>query len=215
MKIWNALIVGIGGTGVITLKRILEYAALKDPKIGKLIGAEKHGLAQREGSVDVHVRFLILDPNETKDEYFLTSPTIPVGGSDLAIGIEPVELLRDAKFFSQKTTFIVNTYTIPPPSVISERNTYPAFETIIKTLKETSGSKDFLIIDATKIAIEEMGEALFGNNILLGAALATGKIPLEKTLIEKVLREQVKQADRNIDALNLGYQRGLDIIQKK
>ncbi len=214
MKIWNALIVGIGGTGVITLKTILEHAALKDAKIGKLLGAEKHGLAQREGSVDVHVRFLILEPNEPMDEYFLSSPTIPIGGSDLAIGLEPVELLRDAIFTSEKTTFIVNTYTVPPPSVISEVASYPPFETIIKALKEISGSNDFLIIDATEIAIQEMGDALFGNNVLLGAAIATGKIPLEKKLIEDVLKEQLKRADLNIKAIDLGYERGLEILKK-
>ncbi|MHA1301209.1 MAG: 2-oxoacid:acceptor oxidoreductase family protein [Candidatus Helarchaeota archaeon] len=214
MKIWNALIVGIGGTGVITLKRILEYAALKDKKVGKLIGAEKHGLAQREGSVDVHVRFLILDENETLDENYLSASTIPIGDSDLAIGIEPVELLRDGKFTSEKTTFVLNTYTMPPPSVISERNSYPSLEEIVNALKDISGSNDFLIIDSTKIAIEEMGDALFGNNILLGAALATGKIPLDKKLIEEVLTEQVKQAQKNIEALNLGYQRGLKLYRK-
>jgi len=214
MKIWNALIVGIGGTGVITLKRILEYAALKEKKVGKLIGAEKHGLAQREGSVDVHVRFLILDENETLDENYLSASTIPIGDSDLAIGIEPVELLRDGKFTSEKTTFVLNTYTMPPPSVISERNSYPSLEEIVNALKDISGSNDFLIIDSTKIAIEEMGDALFGNNILLGAALATGKIPLDKKLIEEVLTEQVKQAQKNIEALNLGYQRGLKLYRK-
>ncbi|MHA1378852.1 MAG: 2-oxoacid:acceptor oxidoreductase family protein [Candidatus Helarchaeota archaeon] len=214
MRIWNALIVGIGGTGVITLKRILEYAALKDPKVGKLIGAEKHGLAQREGSVDVHVRFLILDENETKDETFLSAPTIPIGDADIAIGIEPVELLRDSKFTSDKTTFVINTYTMPPPSVISELNIYPSLENIVDALKDISGSNDFLIIDSTKIAIEKMGDALFGNNILLGAALATGKIPLDKELIEQVLTEQVKQAEKNIEALNLGFKRGLNLYKK-
>ena len=59
-----------------------------------------------------------------------------------------------------------------------------------------------------------MDDALIGNNILLGAALATRTIPLEKKLIEETLTEQVKQAQRNIDALNIGYNKGKDLLNK-
>ncbi len=51
----NILISGVGGQGVITLKKILSYASIKEGKF--FCASELHGLSQRGGSVSVHFRF--------------------------------------------------------------------------------------------------------------------------------------------------------------
>jgi len=51
----NIIICGLGGQGVITLTRILANAALLDNYDVKT--SELHGLSQRGGSVETHVRF--------------------------------------------------------------------------------------------------------------------------------------------------------------
>lgn len=51
----NIIISGTGGQGVITLTRILAHAALLENYDVKT--SELHGLAQRGGSVETHVRF--------------------------------------------------------------------------------------------------------------------------------------------------------------
>lgn len=206
MRIWSAIIAGIGGTGVITLKRLIEHASVKDPKVRKMFGAEKHGLAQREGSVDVHLRLLLADPEEEHDEYYLTSPTLSIGEADLAIGLEPVEILRNAKFTSEKTTFVINPYKIPPPSTISELAKYPSIDEIVNALEDISKSNRIYVINATELAIKHLGDPLFTNNIVLGAALATNKVPIDKKLFEEVMSAQVKDKDLNIKALKIGLE---------
>jgi len=208
------MFVGIGGQGTITLKRIVEYAALKEPKIKKIIGAEKHGLAQREGSVDVYVRFLIADENDKIPKYYLTSPTIGIGEADLVIGLEPVEVLRNAKYTSKDTIFIINTNTIPPPSSISGLVKYPSIEQIEKAIKDISGSSKMILFNATEIAIQKMGDAVYTNNIVLGAAIASGSIPIQKKAIEETIIEQLKNPKKNIDALNIGFQIGTEMFSK-
>ncbi|NHI91766.1 MAG: hypothetical protein EAX96_04620 [Candidatus Lokiarchaeota archaeon] len=217
MKIWNALLVGVGGTGVITLKRIIEHAGLQNPKVGKIFGAEKHGLAQREGSVDVHVRFLILEDGEKVDgnEYFLSAPTIPFGEADFCIGIEPLELLRDAKFISSNATVIMNTYSIWPPSTISEEFQYPTIHRIEQLIKEISKVPEIIIIDATSMAIQEMGSAIYTNNILLGVGLATGNMPLTKENVVEALKEQVGNIEKNIKSLEVGIEYGKKMLKSK
>ena len=216
MKIWNALLVGVGGTGVITLKRIIEHAGLQNPKVGKMYGAEKHGLAQREGSVDVHVRFLLLENEESveNNEYFLSAPTIPFGEAEFCIGIEPLELLRDAKFISPTATVIMNTYSIWPPSTISEEFKYPTIERIEELLKEISKVPEILIIDATSIAIEKMGSPIYTNNILLGVGLATGKMPITKENVIEALKAQVGNPEKNIKSLEIGIESGKELLKK-
>ncbi|MHA1144108.1 MAG: 2-oxoacid:acceptor oxidoreductase family protein [Candidatus Helarchaeota archaeon] len=206
MKIWTAVIAGIGGTGVITLKRFIEHAALKTQRIRKIFGAEKHGLAQREGSVDVHLRMLILEQDEELDPYYLTSPTLSIGEADLAIGLEPVEILRNAKYTSDKTTFIINDYVIEPPSTISELARYPSIEEITQAIKDISGSTKIYVFGATQLAIEHLQNPLFTNNIILGAALASSSIPIEKEHFEEVMGEQTKDLEASLKALNIGHE---------
>ncbi|MHA1271566.1 MAG: 2-oxoacid:acceptor oxidoreductase family protein [Candidatus Helarchaeota archaeon] len=214
LRIWNAMFVGIGGLGTITLKRVLEYAALKEPKIKKIIGAEKHGLAQREGSVDVYVRFLLADDDDQVPEYYLTSPTIGIGEANLVIGLEPVEVLRNSKYTSDQTFFVINTNTIPPPSSISGLFKYPNIEEIKNAIQEISGSTKIIMFNATELAIQKMGQAIFANNIMLGAAIATGTIPIQKDKIESTITEQLKDSINNIKAINIGYDLGIELISK-
>jgi len=52
----NILIAGTAGQGVITLKRLIEFAAQK-ADVDIIFGSEMHGLAQREGAITSHTRY--------------------------------------------------------------------------------------------------------------------------------------------------------------
>ena len=52
----NIVIAGTAGQGVITLKRLIEFAAQK-AGIERCFGSEMHGLAQREGAISSHTRY--------------------------------------------------------------------------------------------------------------------------------------------------------------
>lgn len=71
----NIIIAGIGGQGVITLTRILANAALLDGYDVKT--SELHGLSQRGGYVETHIRF-------GKKIY---SPLVMPGKADLIIDL--------------------------------------------------------------------------------------------------------------------------------
>ncbi len=217
MRIWNAIICGIGGQGVMLLKRILENAALLEKleggNIRKMIGAEKHGLSQREGATDVYTRFLILDEGEEYNDLLLTSPTIFYGDADLAIGVEPVELLRNALYLSEKTFIILNTRTFPPCAVISGAMEYPSIETIVNALKDISGSSNILLVDASTIAIERFQSALRTNMIILGVAYATNRIPLKLDSIKTIIREKVPEPQINLEAFEVGLEVGKTLLQ--
>ena len=52
----NIVIAGTAGQGVITLKRLIEFAAQKSG-VERVFGSEMHGLAQREGAITSHTRY--------------------------------------------------------------------------------------------------------------------------------------------------------------
>ncbi|SDB93246.1 indolepyruvate ferredoxin oxidoreductase beta subunit [Raineyella antarctica] len=81
-KVWNVLLVGVGGQGVVLASDILAAAALEAGWDVKK--SEIHGMSQRGGSVFSHVRFGPI----------VHSPTIPRGEVDVLASLERIEALR-------------------------------------------------------------------------------------------------------------------------
>jgi len=86
----NVLFCGIGGQGVLKASEILGWAALFDGFHVKK--SEVHGMAQRGGSVESHLRF--------GKEVF--SPLIPKGGADYLISFYKDEQSRLRDFLRPK-----------------------------------------------------------------------------------------------------------------
>lgn len=106
---YNALCVGVGGTGVIRASIILGWAALQEGF--KVRTAETHGMSQRGGSVSSYLRF----------GKSLESPFMIEGGLDVLIGFEISEALRNLKFANKDTLIIVSRNSVIPPSVLTHK----------------------------------------------------------------------------------------------
>ena len=205
----NVVIAGTAGQGVISLKRLVEYAAQK-AGVDIILGAEQHGLAQREGAIISHTRYqkkASIDPRKN-----LQSPLICYGDADLYICIEPVESLRRGIFASKKTTFVLNERTIPPILITADLERYPTIEKIKEILN--GYSKEVYSMNATEISLKEFNRNQQANVMMLGLAISTGKIPfIEIEHYEEVIKEWLRDPDDNIKALNLGIKEGEKIIK--
>ena len=202
------MIAGTAGQGVITLKRLIEFASQK-AGIERNFGSEMHGLAQREGAISSHVRYQKkVFENERKN---LQSPLICYGDADLYICLEPVESLRRGIFASNKTSFVFNTRDIPGVMITADLEVYPPLEKILEILN--SYSKEVYSINATELCLKHFQTNQQLNIFMLGFALPTGKLPfIEIEHYEEVIKEWLRDADLNIKALRLGYQEGKKII---
>ena len=100
MTKFDCIIVGVGGQGSIFASRVLGEAAVREGY--DVISAETHGMAQRGGTVEVHVRI---------GSSF--GPLIPLRSADALVGMEPAEGLRFARYLSPKGTAIINTNVVP------------------------------------------------------------------------------------------------------
>jgi indolepyruvate ferredoxin oxidoreductase beta subunit len=81
-EIINVFFCGTGGQGVLTASEILGQAALLEGFHVKK--SEVHGMAQRGGSVESHLRF----------GKIVFSPLIPKGGADYLVAFHKEEALR-------------------------------------------------------------------------------------------------------------------------
>jgi len=210
IDIINVVIAGTAGQGVISLKRLIEFAAQK-AGVEIILGAEQHGLAQREGAIISHTRY---QKKATKDpKKNLNSSLICYGDADLYICLEPVESLRRGIFASNKTTFILNERTIPPILITADLENYPTLAKIKEILN--GYSEEVYTMNATELSIKEFNRNQQANIIMLGFAIPTGKIPfIDIEYYEEVIKEWLRDPEDNIRALHLGLEKGKEIIKK-
>jgi len=106
---YNALCVGIGGTGVIRASMILGWAALQEGF--KVRTAETHGMSQRGGSVSSYLRF-----GRT-----LEGPFMIEGDLDVLLAFEISEALRNLNYTNKNTLIIASKNSVIPPSVLTHK----------------------------------------------------------------------------------------------
>ncbi|NTU99508.1 MAG: indolepyruvate oxidoreductase subunit beta [Methanoregulaceae archaeon] len=166
---FDILMVGIGGQGTILASNILGEACLIEKRSVK--GSETHGMAQRGGSVESHIRI---------DGRF--GPLISPGTADILIGFDLLEGLRYSHYLKTGGKLIVNRRMVIPTSVFVQKLNLPAEEEIIAHLS----AWDLCLIDALAIA-RESGSPLSINVVMLGAA--SPHLPLsEGSLLAAVQR---------------------------
>ncbi|MCK4453933.1 indolepyruvate oxidoreductase subunit beta [Candidatus Parcubacteria bacterium] len=171
-KEFNIVIVGTGGQGLITLLQILAEAALIEGYDIKT--SELHGLSQRGGSVEVHIRF--------GQEIF--SPLVAQGRADLILALEIQESLKGIYFSNPKTFFLINKFFVP---ILGEKLLEES--DILKELKKNS--KNIVLIPAADICQKELGKNVVAGVYLLSYASHKKIIPLKPNSILKAMEKVV------------------------
>lgn len=176
-KSYNFLLAGVGGQGTILASNVLAEVALAAGYDVKK--SEVHGMAQRGGSVNTHVRW---------DAEQVYSPLIGLGEADVLLIFEEAEGLRYAEYMRPGGVAIVNQQVIEPITVTSGGAHYPTEEELRTTF--TMLTERFCLVPGAAIA-QELGNARVANVVLMGALSTFLDVP-EKTWLE-VIEARVPQ----------------------
>jgi len=179
----NLIFAGVGGQGVLLIAELTARAAVRAGFDVKQ--TEVHGVSQRGGSVESHVRF---GPE-------VHSPLVIAGQADVVIGLEKLEGLRYASFVNpQSGTLLINDHEIIPGSVANAAERYPHHALDFLRAK---GLK-VVALSASQCA-RDLGDGRIANVIMLGAMSALlPRTPKEVWLA--TLNERIPEKHR---ALNL------------
>jgi len=187
MEIFNIVIAGVGGQGVLMASRVLSESALAGGMDVKQ--NEVHGMAQRGGSVISFVRI--------GDR--INSPVVMPGTADLLISFEPLEALRYIHYLKPGGMLVYNKVAITPRTVASGLATYPpdVEERIARACANSHG------IEALSIA-RKAGNAKAVNMVMVGSVLSI--LPIDPGIVEGVVKavSRGKGADVNLKALEGG-----------
>ncbi|KPK86365.1 MAG: indolepyruvate oxidoreductase [Bacteroides sp. SM23_62_1] len=182
----DIILAGVGGQGILTIAASIGMAALHHNLYLKQ--AEVHGMSQRGGAVQSHLRISDRD---------IASDLIPLGTADLIISVEPMEGLRYLPYLSENGWLITN---MNPVKNIPD---YPDPDQLIRAIKDIS---NYILVDADQIA-SEIGSKKSGNMVVMGAATPFIDIPyssFEVGVGKIFVRKGEETVKINLEALRRG-----------
>jgi len=163
---YNIILAGVGGQGILSIAYIIDNAALRKGLLIKQ--AEVHGMAQRGGAVQSHLRL---------SDQPIHSDLIPQGAADMILSVEPLEALRYCQFLrpggivvSSSTSFV----NIPD---------YPSDTDLYSGLAKIP---DLVLINSERLA-RAAGSARAQNIVMIGAA--SPDLPVESEHQKEFIRQ--------------------------
>jgi len=183
----DIILAGVGGQGILTIATVIGYAVVQSGL--QLKQAEVHGMSQRGGDVQSHLRI-------ADKEIF--SDLIPEGKADLIISVEPMEALRYTSFLAPDGWIISN------KKPFSNVMNYPDYEKVWRTIDDYPRS---VLIDGDTIA-RDVANAKAMNIVVLGAASRHVGLPvddLEKAIAAIFERKGAVIVDSNLRAFRAGH----------
>ena len=187
----NVVITGVGGTGVVTIGALLAMAAHLDGKAAGVM--EMAGLAQKGGAVHIHCRIGKIPEDISAIRVALGECHTLIGG-DLVVSAQGSTL----GLMGPVGAAVVNNHEIITGDFTRDtgfRIPGADLELAIAARLNTRAA----LMNATKLAENALGDTVYANIILLGAAFQQGLLPLsEAALLEAIALNGAKVAQNQL-----------------
>jgi indolepyruvate ferredoxin oxidoreductase len=197
---FNIVVIGVGGSGVTTISRILAEAAKNmDAKIDFKFVDQK-GLAQRNGSVSSHLSFF----SRIKSHGQIT----PVGSADLLLSPDLLEGARAVNFLAQDGVAIIdNNYQIPLSLLLEsgiEKDLVTEDDLRNELQKKINTSLE--LVSFKEISYELFNRSVYASSMLLGFTFQKGLLPFALSSLELAIENAVPKAEvaNNLKAFTKG-----------
>ncbi|MBV0890406.1 indolepyruvate ferredoxin oxidoreductase family protein [Paracoccus sp. Z118] len=193
----NIVITGVGGTGVVTIGAVLAQAAQIDGKGAGMM--EMAGLAQKGGAVHIHLR-LAERPED------ISAIRVAVGEADCLIGGDLVVSAgaRTLGLMTKgRTGAVVNEHEIITGEFTRNRDFRVPADRLKLSLQARLGDR-VAFFDASKLAERMLGDSIYSNMLVMGAAFQQGLIPLTEDAILKAIELNGAKVAENQRAFQIG-----------
>lgn len=184
----DIILSGVGGQGILSIATVIGRAALSEGL--QLKQAEVHGMSQRGGDVQSHLR---ISSSEIR------SDLIPRGGADLIVSLEPMESLRYLEWLSADGWVVTSTVPVVNIPNYPDRTALEA---------ELASLPHVVRLDADALA-REASSPRSANMALLGAAaplLDIEPAKLEESIRTIFARKGEAVIEANLAAFRAGYE---------
>ncbi|MEM7056531.1 MAG: indolepyruvate ferredoxin oxidoreductase family protein [Pseudomonadota bacterium] len=195
---YNVLVTGVGGTGVVTVGALISMAAHLEGKGAAEM--QMAGLAQKGGAVAIHCR-VAQKPED------ISAVRISVGEADAVIGGDLVVTAGQkalALMQRGRTGMVVNGHEIITGAFTRDTDFTIPSDSLRLSVERKLGADKVKMIEANELAAEMLGDSIYSNVLLLGAAWQAGLVPLSREALRKAIELNGAGVEGNLQAFEIG-----------
>ena len=189
---------GIGGTGVVTVNQVLGMAALIDGL--HVSGLDQTGLSQKGGPVTSDLRIT--------SEPLASASKTPAGSVDLYLGFDLLGAASEKNLVTadrERTVAVVSTSAVPTGRMVVDVNErFPELAGQLDKIDAATRSEHNLYLDAQRLSERLFGDHMMTNTLALGAAFQRGMLPVSGEALEQAIRLNGAAVEKNLAAFAWG-----------
>jgi len=201
---YAVLVTGVGGTGVVTVSAVLAQAAhIAGLGFGSI---DVTGLAQKGGAVACHMR--IAARREA-----IEAIRVGTARADLVLGGDLVVTASNKVLDTIRpdhTAVVYSPFELTTGQFARNRDLTVPGAALSTAIARRVASGALHKIDVHALSVGALGDSLYANMILLGAAYQLGFVPIAAPHIEEAIAMNGASVDQNKKAFRLGRQAAYD-----
>ncbi|WP_299368010.1 indolepyruvate ferredoxin oxidoreductase family protein [uncultured Tateyamaria sp.] len=194
---FDLLVTGVGGTGVVTVGALITMAAHLEGKGASVL--DFTGFAQKFGTVLSYVR---LGPSPDA----LHQVRIDQGAADAVIGCDVVvsSSPKASAHYRADTRMVLNLAEMPTGDSVLNRDADLAVDARVAAITGVIGADNLRSVDANALAERLLGDTVFANVLMLGAAWQMGLVPVSDVALRQAIGLNGVAEAANLRAFDLG-----------
>jgi len=193
---FDLLVTGVGGTGVVTVGQLITMAAHLEGKGASVL--DFMGFAQKFGPVLSYIR-LAAHPNDLHQVRIEERQADALIGCDLVVSSSPK---ASSTYAMGRTRALVNAAEMPTADFVQHRDANLQPDVRLDAIRSAVGSLDSL--DANRLAEALLGNTIYANVLMLGAAYQRGLVPLSEAALLRAIELNGVDIEQNKQAFTLG-----------
>ena len=197
-NVFDLLVTGVGGTGVVTVGQLVTMAAHLEGKGASVL--DFMGFAQKFGTVVSFIRIA----DETGE---LNQVRIEQASADALIGCDIVvssSPRASSRFRKDGTRAILNTAEMPTADFVQHRDASLRVNDRVAAIQQIVGKDNVTTLDANALAERLLGNTIFANVLLLGAAWQQGLVPVGLDALMRAIELNGVEVEKNKQAIGWG-----------
>jgi indolepyruvate ferredoxin oxidoreductase len=195
---FSVRMIGIGGTGVVTVSQILSMAAHLEGK--HTWGLDQTGLSQKGGPVVSDVR-ISTHPIDGSNK-------VSAGRVDLYLGFDLLGAANPKNLQTadpHRTVAVVSTSAVPTGKMVVDTSvSFPELSTSLDYISSQTRPDKAVFLDAQALSEKLFGDHMPANMVAMGAAFQRGALPISYEAMEKAIRINGAAVEKNLAAFNWG-----------
>ena len=195
---WDILVTGVGGTGVVTVGQLIAMAANLEGKGCTVL--DFMGFAQKFGPVLSYLRMASSEAgvNQARTEPGSADALI---GCDLVVSSSPKASITYRK---GRTRAVINTAIMPTGDLVRDRDADLHPEQRLRAIGAAVHTASLESLDANALSEALLGDPVFANVMMLGAAWQAGLVPLGRDALRRAIELNGVKPALNQEAFTWG-----------